>query len=63
MGKVLHLIARLYSIPDRVKSLMGAERLGLPVAIRAGDGETAEISGQDTQRSSAQEPGRKGRAL
>jgi transposase len=29
MGKALHLIARLYSIEDRVKGLTGAERLGL----------------------------------
>jgi len=34
-----------------------------PAAIRAGDGETAQISGRDPRRSSAQEPGRNSRAL
>jgi transposase len=35
MGKALHLIARLYSIEDRVKGLTGEERLGLRQRLSA----------------------------
>jgi hypothetical protein len=35
MGKALHLIARLYSIEDRVKGLKGEERLGLRQRLSA----------------------------